>query len=283
MSMGTALKWDSKTVRKSLRPGERCAKVIAVAAQKGGVGKTTTTVSLASAWARYHGKKVLVLDLDPQAHVNLALRDQVLLGGGPLSELLVEQTATEVEEIVTQTSIPNLFVTPSDPGLGEAQDRMASRIGKELVLRSAIEITRSYYDLIVIDCPPNVDTLTVNALVAADHVLIPANLAALAMSGVTGLLETVCVVREHLNPGLEILGVVVTRMDGRNRRSNDSVLSMVQESWGDLLIPAHIGVNDALSQAQMAGQDIYAYQPGSRGAKQYRELAACVLDRLDTI
>ena len=195
----------------------------------------------------------------------------------------MEQTATEVEEIVTQTSIPNLFVTPSDPGLGEAQDRMASRIGKELVLRSAIEITRSYYDLIVIDCPPNVDTLTVNALVAADHVLIPANLAALAMSGVTGLLETVCVVREHLNPGLEILGVVVTRMDGRNRRSNDSVLSMVQESWGDLLIPAHIGVNDALSQAQMAGQDIYAYQPGSRGAKQYRELAACVLDRLDTI
>ena len=283
MSMGSSLKLHSADgePRKALAPGERQATVISVAAQKGGVGKTTTSLTLAAAWARYHDKRVLLVDLDPQGHVNVALRELIHVGGGALSDLLTEPTGLEVHEIATGTGVDDLFVTPADPHLRHAEDRMASRIGKELVLKKALEITRTHYDLIVIDCPPNVSTLTVNALVASDCVLIPSNPAALALSGVSGLIDTVHEVRSQLNPGLQTLGVVLTRLDGRNTKTNDAVLELVRENWGDLVLPVHIGVNDALSQAQLEGQDIYGYAPSSRGAKQYRELASCVLERIE--
>jgi len=281
ISMGSSLKMYTRNEsRKTLPRGHKQARVIAVAAQKGGVGKTTTSVTLGSAWARFHDKRVLIIDLDPQSHVNLALRDQVLLGGGALSDVLADQRTHEVEEIATGTDITGLYVTPADPQLTETQIRMASRIGKELVLKTALEVTRTHYDLILIDCPPDVGTLTVNALVAADHVLIPANLAALSMSGVSGLLEAVDEVQQQLNPHLSVLGVALTRLDGRNRKSNEAILEFMQEAWGELLLPRWIGVNDALSQAQTLGRDIYDVEPRSRGAQHYRELAELLLDRM---
>ncbi len=266
---------------KTLPAGGRNATVLAVATQKGGVGKTTTSVALASACARFHGLRVLLIDLDPQTNVNIALRDQVLAGGGALSDVLADPDSLEVEEVVTGTTIEGLFVTPADAGLLHAEDRLASRIGKELVLRKALEITRSHYDLIVLDCPPNVGTLTVNALVAADGVVVPANAEALAMAGVAGLMRTVHEVRSNLNPALDIAGVVLTQLDGRNSRSNSAILEMIGESWGDLLLPVQIGVSNALSRAQLEGQDIFDFDPGSRGAEQYRELAACLVERLE--
>lgn len=266
---------------KSLPRGDKRAVVVAVAAQKGGVGKTTTAVSLAAAWARYHGKRVLVVDLDPQGHVNLALRDQVEIGGGPLSELLTDPGCQlEVEEIRANTSIANLFVTPPDPDLLHAEDGMAHRIGKEMVLRRALEITRTHYDIIVLDCPPNIGTLTVNGLVAADTVLVPAQASMLAVTGIDGLFRTLDEVGGQLNPGLDLLGVVLTRVDGRTRKSNEAVRELVQQSWGDVILPVHIGANDALAQAQLAGQDVFGFAPNSRAAEQYRELAADLLDRL---
>jgi len=282
MSLGSCLKINRapQAPQKTLPRGDRQAQVIAVAAQKGGVGKTTTCAALGAALARFHDKRVLVVDLDPQCHVNLALREQVLLGGGALSDLLIEPGPMEVEDIVTETTVQGMFLTPADPCLAQAEDRMASRIGKELVLKSALEITRSHYDIILIDCPPNVGTLTVNALAAADHVLIPSNPAALAVAGVAGLMGTVAEVRGQLNPQLDVLGVVLTRLDGRNTRSNDAVLELVRESWGELLLPVQIGINEALAQAQLAGRDIYDFDPSSRGAEQYRELASIVLERM---
>ena len=281
MSMGNALKMHSTGSRqKTLPRGHKQAKVVAIAAQKGGVGKTTTSVTLGAAWARFHDKRVLIIDLDPQSHVNLALRDQVLVGGGALSDVLADQRTHEVEEITTATDITGLYVTPADPQLTETQIRMASRIGKELVLKTALELTRTHYDLILVDCPPDVGTLTVNALVASDYVLIPANLAALSMSGVSGLLEAVGEVQEHLNPDLSVLGVALTRLDGRNRKSNEAILEFMQEAWGELLLPKWIGVNDALSQAQTLGRDIYDVDPKSRGAQHYRELADLLLTRM---
>jgi chromosome partitioning protein len=269
---------------KSLPTGDRKAVVVAVAAQKGGVGKTTTAVSLASAWARFHGQRVLVIDLDPQGHVGLSLRDQVELGGGALSDLLTEPNPqAEVEEITTATQVHNLFITPADPGLLHAEDQMASRIGKELVLRRALEVTRTHYDIIVLDCPPNMGTLTVNGLVAADTVLVPAQASMLCVSGIEGLLKTLDEVGSQLNPTLDFLGVVLTRVDARTTRSNEAVRDLVQNSWGDVLLPVGIHANDALAQAQLAGRDIFDHAPKSRGADAYKELASELLPRVDAL
>jgi len=284
--MRLALANGSRSLRptKSLPKGDKQAVVVAIAAQKGGVGKTTTAVSLAAAWARFHGKRVLVIDLDPQGHVCLSLQDQVELGGSALSDLLTEPGSTlEVEEIRTGTAIPELFVTPPDPGLLDAEDRMASRIGKELVLRKALEVTRTHYDIIVLDCPPNMGTLTVNGLVAADTVLVPAQASMLSVAGIDGLLNTLDEVGSQLNPDLSFLGVVLTRVDGRTKRSNAAVRDLVQQQWGDVLLPVGVHANDALAQAQLAGRDIFAHAPKSRGAQAYEELAAELLPRIDAL
>jgi len=266
--------------QKTLARGDKNAKILAVAAQKGGVGKTTTSLTLASAFARFHGKRVLLIDLDPQGHVNTSLREQVDVGGGALSDLLTEPTHLEVEDICTSTTIENLFVTPPDPSLLMAEDRMASRIGKEMVLRNALALTRTHYDVIVMDCPPNIGALTVNALVAADHVIVPANAAALAVAGISGVWRAIDEVQLSLNPSLRVLGVLLTRMDGRNTSSNQAIRELVQDTWGDVTLPVHIGVNEALSQAQLAGRDIFDFAPSSRGAKQYRALATHLVEHL---
>lgn len=282
MSLGVARLPRRRKSQKLLSPGEHSAKVIAVAAQKGGVGKTTTAVSIASAWARLHGLQVLIIDLDPQANVSTSVRSQVLAnrGGGALSDVLDNEKRLEVAEIAAETSVDGLHITPMDPGLQHFEDRMASRIGKELILRTAIQVTRTHYDVIVLDCPPHIGGLTVNALVAADEVLIPTSLAALSVAGVTGLLDAADEVQSSLNPQLAIAGVVLTQVDGRSSRTNEAVLELVDESYGDLLLEQRIGVDNTLSRAQLAGEEIFGFAPGCRAAGWYADLAARLAEDL---
>ncbi|MEC7948473.1 MAG: ParA family protein [Myxococcota bacterium] len=280
MSFGIVRPVRRKAVQKRLQAGDHSARVLAVAAQKGGVGKTTTAVSLASAWARNHGLKVLIVDLDPQANVSISLRAQVAAEGGPITEVLDEPKIAEVAECAAETSINGLHVTPMDPGLQRFEDRMSSRIGKELLLRQALQVSKTHFDVIVLDCPPHIGGLTINALVAADQVLVPTSLAALSVAGVGGLVEAVDEVQGELNPQLKVAGVLLTQVDGRSARVNQTVLDMVGDAWDDMLLDTHIGVDNTLARAQLAGEDIYAFAPGSRAAGWYAQLAKDIGDGL---
>ena len=261
--------------------GDHHATIIAVSVQKGGVGKTTTTVNLATALARHHGKRVLLIDLDPQGHVTTSLAGMVRTGGGALSQVLTdEQSQDEVLHIATTTAIANLDVTPFDPNLAHAEDIMTSRMGKEFLLRDALRVTRTHYDIILIDCPPNLGNLTLNGLCAADQVLIPCDPSPLAVKGVKAVVQTIARIAGRLNPEIDVLGILMTRVDGRNKKLNETVTQDIEASFGDVLLPVHIGIDTQLAKAQVQGQDIFGFAPQSRAAGQYRELAETVLKAL---
>jgi chromosome partitioning protein len=266
----------------AVAPGGRHGRIIAVAAQKGGVGKTTSTVNLACALAGHAGQRVLVIDIDAQGHVASALRDSIRPGRISLSEILLAQKPRDVLEAVVPTGIDNLHVTPGDKTLHEADSLLSTRVGREFILQGALKATRTHYDTILIDCPPNLGNLTLNALVAADQVLIPCDLSILAFEGVADLLGTVQTVNERLRHDVGVLGVLRTRVDGRTKQLNDAIGTALVENYGELLLDTTIPLNSALAQAQAAGQSIFQFAPRSRGATAYRALADEVLARLAT-
>jgi chromosome partitioning protein len=264
--------------------GPREAKVICVASLKGGVGKTTTSCNVASALARYHQQRVLLIDLDPQCHVGTSLAKQIQpAGGGSLAAVLTGEELGHVMDVAVDTTVAGLRVTPSDAALSEAENLLNTKIGKELILRDALEITRTYYDIIIIDCPPNLGNLTLNALVASDYLLVPCDLSPLAVRGVENLLANAQQVGARMNPSLDLLGVVITRHDGRTQSMNDAVLSSLNQSYGDSILKVRIGVSTSVARAQHEGTEIFEHDEKSRGAIHYRELAAEIARRVGVI
>ncbi|MCB9640088.1 MAG: ParA family protein [Myxococcales bacterium] len=254
--------------------------VVAVTAQKGGVGKTTTAVHLAAGLAQFHKRKVLLVDMDAQGHVGMSLSS--LLTTQPNESLgnILLQKHRDIQELATETSLENLWVIPSDKSLNDAEAQLASRIGKEFSLKQKIDIARTHYDVILIDCPPNIGTLTLNALTAADYVLVPCDMSILSLDGVTSLLETTQTVREVLNPDLKWLGVVRTRLDRRNVKLNRTIVDALREQYGEQLFNTEIGSASAIVRAQLAGKTVYAFDPKSRATRSYRVLTDEFAQRL---
>ena len=272
----------SRLVRKStaLPKGHRRADIIAVCARKGGVGKTTTAVNLAAGAAMFHGRKVLLVDMDAQGHCASALHSELRgVVSDTLSGVLLGKRR-DVHEISLSTRIPDLWITPSDKDLGETEGVMSGRIGKEFLLRGALNVARTHYDLIVIDCPPNLGSLTINALMAADQVLVPCDMSVLALEGVDDIFETLDAIEETLGRTLGIAGVLRTRVDARNVKVNERVDAALRSRYGRHLLDTTIPINTRLSQAQVEGTPVFRYDASCSGSKAYRDLLAELGPRL---
>ena len=255
---------------------QRVATVIAVTAQKGGVGKTTCAVNLATAFARFEGLRTLLLDLDGQGHVAMALRGEV---DSLLSDCLLGR-GRDVEELARPTREPGLFAVPSDKTLSATEGILAGRIGKEFLLRGAIRRARQRFDVIVVDCPPNLGNLTLNALTAADACLIPCDMSVLALAGVADLLNVLDTLRERLDHDVRIAGIVATRVDRRNVKMTAAVMDGLTREYGELVFKTSIPVSSALSRAMLEGVSVFDFDPTSAGAVAYRALASEVVERL---
>lgn len=251
--------------------GDHNATVLAVASNKGGVGKTTTAVNLAVAIQRL-GAKVLLMDLDPQAHVSAALRSSP---NGSLADVFTGKLR-DVCEAVYPSPWPELDLAGSEKTLAETEVMIAAKIGKELLLDGALAIARTRYDLIVIDCPPNLGTLTLNALCAADYLLVPTDMSVLALEGVSDILNAVDTLRTRLGRKLEVCGIVATRYDKRTTQLN----AAIEQSFADLygttvrLLGTRIPQTSTINKAHLAGEPILDHAPSSPGAIAYKALAS---------
>ena len=246
--------------------------ILALANQKGGVGKTTTAVNLAACLAEA-GARTLVVDLDPQANATSGLGERAegastydLLDGAPLDEVAVE------------TRFEHLEVVPSRPELAGAAVELSRREDGEVVLPDVLAPARERYDFAFVDCPPSLGPLTVNGLAAADGVLVPVQCEYYALEGLTQLLRSVDLVRARLNPRLTVAGVLLTMVDVRTRLAAD-VAAEVRRHFGELVFEAVVPRSVRLAEAPSHGLPITAYDPGSAGADAYYRVAGELVDR----
>ena len=250
------------------------AKVIAIANQKGGVGKTTTCVNLSSCVAAL-GKKVLVVDLDPQGNSTSGLSKDVKFGKDLYDVLLDDADA---KEAAVKTAVKKLWLLPSSIDLAGAEIEIAGLPEREFLLRKKLAAIKDSYDYILIDCPPSLGLLTLNALVASDSIIIPIQAEFYALEGLSQLVKTVQVVSRKLNPSLHILGILLTMFDGRTNLSLQ-VAEEVKKYFGSKVFRTVIPRTVKLSEAPSFGEPILTYAPKSKGAEAYKKLSREVVRR----
>ncbi len=253
----------------------RAARVVAVANQKGGVGKTTTAVNLSAALAQ-RGARVLLVDADPQGNATTGAGIDKQSVRRCIYDVLLKSAG--VLEIILPTQIERLDVAPATLNLAGAEIELVSALSREQRLRSALEPVRASYDWIVIDCPPSLGLLTLNALSAADALIIPIQAEFFALEGLGQLTKVIELVRAHLNPGLGIMGVLVTMYDGRTNLAVQ-VVEEVRRHFGERVFETRIPRNVRLSEAPSFGAPIARFDPKSKGAAAYAALAEEVLAR----
>ena len=250
-------------------------KIIALANQKGGVGKTTTAINLAAALAKA-GKKVLLVDADPQANASSGLGVDVAELDATIYECLVNNI--QAKKAVRPTEVTGLDLIPSHIDLVGAEIEMLNIANRETILKRILDPLREEYDFILIDCSPSLGLITVNALTAADSVIIPVQCEFFALEGIAKLLNTIKIIKSQLNPTLQIEGFLLTMYDNRLRLSTQ-VYEEVKRHFGDLVFNTVINRNVRLSEAPSHGLSVLDYDPSSKGARNYSQLAKELLRR----
>ncbi|EFC90991.1 Cobyrinic acid ac-diamide synthase [Dethiosulfovibrio peptidovorans DSM 11002] len=242
---------------------------IAVTNQKGGVGKTTCCVNLSAELGRL-GHRVLVVDTDPQGNCSSGLGHDRESSPKSLYDILID--GSDIQDVVVETPWEGVSLVPANINLAGAEVELSSAISRESRLKGALSTVEDLYDIAIVDCPPSLGLLTVNALVAAKRLLIPIQCEYYALEGVGQLARTVDLVRQYLNPNLNMDGVVLTMFDSRTRLAND-VVTEVREGFGDAAFETLIPRNVTLSEAPSYGKPISYYQENCKGALAYRDLA----------
>jgi chromosome partitioning protein len=248
-------------------------RIIAIANQKGGVGKTTTSVSL-SACLAYLGKKVLLMDTDPQGNATSG----VGVNKGDVHQCIYDVLIDDIDikDVILETKVENLHVVPATISLAGAEIELVTTISREVRLKRALQEIKEDYDYIIIDCPPSLGLLTINALTASDAILIPVQCEYYALEGLSQLLSTIRLVQKHLNHQLTIDGVLLTMFDARTNLGIQ-VIEEVKKYFQDKVYKTIIPRNVRLSEAPSHGEPIIIYDPKSRGAEVYLELAKEVI------
>jgi len=250
-------------------------KIIALANQKGGVGKTTTTINLAASLATLE-KKVLVIDADPQANASSGLGVDLKDIDCSIYECLINQA--DIREAIYTTDIDGLDIIPSHIDLVGAEIEMLNLENREKIMRRALEPMKSEYDYILIDCSPSLGLITINALTAADSVIIPVQCEYFALEGISKLLNTIKIIKTKLNPSLEIEGFLLTMFDSRLRLANQ-IYEEVKRPFRDLVFTTVIQRNVKLSEASSYGKPVLLYDAESKGALNHMQLAQELIDK----
>jgi chromosome partitioning protein len=251
--------------------------IITVANQKGGVGKTTTAINLSAALAN-RGKRTLLIDLDPQANSTIAFYDSGEIAASMFDVL--SESRTSIAAVIKTTKDPMLFLGPGRLALAKLEQVLAGQFDAPYRLKDAFGPLLKEYDYIVVDTPPSLGILTVNALVASTHLLVPIQAAYFAIEGTDDLLETYERIRARPNPGLKVLGVVITLFDKRTNISRDTH-GQIRSVFGEVLFKTKISKNVRLEESPAYKETILTYAPNSPGAHEYKKLAAEVIQRVE--
>ena len=252
------------------------ARVLALCNQKGGVGKTTTTINLGAALSEY-GRRVLLVDFDPQGALSVGLGVNPMELDRTIYNALMERDVT-ADDILLKTNLPGMDLLPSNIDLSAAEVQLVGEVAREQTLKRLLEPVLPDYDVVLVDCQPSLGLLTINALTAAHGVIIPLECEFFSLRGVALLIQTIDKVKERLNPQLELEGILATMYDGRTLHGRE-VLARVVEAFGDRVFHTVINRTVRFPETTVAGEPITSFAPSSAGANAYRDLAREVVAR----
>ncbi|HET6165484.1 MAG TPA: ParA family protein [Marmoricola sp.] len=256
--------------------GHGPARVIAMCNQKGGVGKTTTTINLGAALAEY-GRRVLLVDFDPQGALSVGLGVNPMELDRTVYNVLMERDVS-VDDVLLKTNIQGMDLVPSNIDLSAAEVQLVGEVAREQTLKRVLEPVLADYDVVLVDCQPSLGLLTINALTAADGVIIPLECEFFSLRGVALLIQTIDKVKERLNPQLELEGILATMFDRRTTHGRE-VLTRVVEAFGEKVFHTVINRTVRFPETTVAGEPITSFAPSSAGASAYRDLAREVVNR----